>query len=183
MASLKPVGINSVLSSTDAGTVRTAAISHQGENIRVVALSQGVHVAIGTLPTATADNFFVPTTDATEIAIGKPQSQRVVGVTTGTSTVLDFPEGTGSPFAVGDACTLTVTGQSNFDFTHKIVTSIDNSAGVGGYFATRITVDHDSSSVTDTFSAPYAELRGSFMVAVKTTSGTGTVHVQQVQTA
>ena len=67
---------------------------------------------------------------------------------------IDFPEGTGSPFEIGDVVSLTVTGQSNFDFTHKIVTSIDTSAGVSGYFSTRLTVDHDSSSVTDVFNSP-----------------------------
>ena len=104
--------------------------------------------------------------------------------TTGTTTTLDFPEGTGSPFVVGNAVSLTVTGvsgQENLNFTHKIVSSVVTSAGVGGYYSTRVVVDHDSSSVTDALlSTSYAELRGSFMVAAYG-DGTGTLHYQQVQ--
>ena len=55
--------------------------------------------------------------------------QRVVGITTGTTTTIDFrkelvvhvPE---MPVS------LTVSGQSTFDFSHKIVSSVNNSSGV-----------------------------------------------------
>ena len=100
-------------------------------------------------------------------------------MTTGTATIIDFPEGTGSPFGVGDAVTLTAPGQTNFNFTHKLVTAIDSSSGPSGYFSERITIDHDSASVTDTFdSSLHAELRGSLKFHV---SGLGTAYVQQVQ--
>ena len=180
MTALKPVGVNTTFA-TSVTSEDTDAIAQQSDSIRIVAVGEGVHVAIGTNPTATTENFYVPVTDATEISLGPVRSQRVVGVTTGTTTIIDFPEGTGSPFEIGDAVSLTVTGQSNFDFTHKIVTSIDTSAGVAGYFSTRLTVDHDSSSVTDVFNSPEATLRRSVKVAVRTASGTGTVHIQQVQ--
>ena len=180
MTALKPVGVNTTFA-TGTGSTQSGAISQQSDSIRVVAITEGVHVAIGTDPTATVENFFVPVTDATEISLGPVRSQRVVGVTTGTTTTIDFPEGTGSPFEIGDAVSLTVSGQSNFDFEHKIVTSIDTSAGVAGYFSTRLTVDHDSSSVTDVFGSPDATLRRSVKVAVRTAANTGTVHIQQVQ--
>jgi len=77
---------------------------------------------------------------------------------------------------------LTVTGQSNFNFTHKIITAIDNSTNVSGYFGTKVTIDHDSSAVTDTFASPWGELRSSFKVAALGT-GSGTIHFQQVQIA
>ena len=72
-------------------------------------------VACGTLPTVTHDNFYVSSTDSEEISIGPVMAQRV-GITTGTTTTIDFPEGTGSPFCIGDAVSLTVSGQSNFRF-------------------------------------------------------------------
>jgi len=87
-----------------------------------------------------------------------------------------------TPFVVGEAVSLTVAGQPNFNFTHKIVSSVNNTANVGGYFGRRIVVDHDSSAVGDTFDPTnYAELRASFKVAVKTQASTGTVFIQQVQ--
>lgn len=177
---IKPVGINSTIS-TSTSSARTSAISQQTENIRVVAETVGCYVAIGTNPTATSENFYVSSTDASEIAIGFPAAQRVVGITTGTTTTIDFPEGTGSPFSVGEAVTLTA-GQSNFDFTHKIVSSINNTSNVGGYFNTRIVIDHDSSSVTDTFDPNnWTQLRKSIKVAVKSEAGTGKAYIQQVQ--
>lgn len=180
MTALKPVGVNTTFA-TSVTSTSSDAIAQQSDSVRIVAVTEGVHVAIGSDPTATVENFFVPVTDATEISLGPVRSQRVVGVTTGATTFIDFPEGTGSPFEIGDAVSLTVTGQSNFDFTHKIVTSIDTSAGVSGYFSTRLTVDHDSSSVTDVFNSPEATLRRSVKVAVRTSANTGTVHIQQVQ--
>jgi len=180
MTALKPVGVNTTFS-TSTASAQSTNIAQQSDSIRIVAETAGVHVAIGTNPTATVENFYVPTTDATEISLGPVRSQRVVGVTTGATTIIDFPEGTGSPFEIGDAVSLTVTGQSTFDFTHKIVTDINTTAGVHGYFGTRLTVDHDSSSVSATFNSPDATLRRSVRVAVRTGSGTGTVHIQQVQ--
>ena len=141
--------------------------SHQSEYLRVVAKGAGAHVAIGTLPTAAVTNYFVHSGEAEVISLGKPQSNRVTGVsTTGSTVVIDFAEGTGSPFGVGDAVSLTVTGQSYLDFTHKIVSSVNNTAGRDGYHGTRIIVDHDYNvAYAHTDVIGQAELRGSFMVA------------------
>lgn len=180
MAALKPVGINTTFGSSGT-SAQSVAISQQSDAIRVVAEGAGVHVAIGTNPTATVDNYYVTTNEPETITIGPITSQRVVGITTGTTTTLDFPEGTGCPFAIGDAVTLTVNGQSEFDFSHKILTDVNTSSNVGGYYNTRVTIDHDSSAVSASFTAPYADLRKSIKVAVKTNAGTGTVFIQQVQ--
>ena len=175
-------GIGTVTTlTTSATSARSGAIAHKSDSLRFVSVSQGHHVAIGTLPTGTTTDYYIPSGGEAILSIGRPASQRVVNVIVGTATTIDFPEGTGSPFAVGDAVTLTVTGQSDFDFEHKIVSSVDTSAGVSGYFSTRITVDHNSSSVSDAFNPAYAELRGSLMVAARTDSGSGKLYVQQVQ--
>tara|TARA_R100001443_G_scaffold67276_2_gene76091 strand:+ start:6705 stop:7253 length:549 start_codon:yes stop_codon:yes gene_type:complete len=178
---IKPVGINTVLATSNS-SAQSAAFSQQVENIRVLAESVGCYVAIGTNPTATNENFYVGVSGgAEEIAIGQASAQRVVGITTGTTTTIDFPEGTGSPFTVGEAVTLSA-GQSNFDFTHKIVKSIDNTPGEVGFFNTRIVVDVDTSSVTDTFDPNnWTQLRKSIKVAVLAEAGTGKAYIQQVQ--
>ena len=175
------VGVNSSFT-ISGSSAQSAAATHQSEFVRFVAVGASAHVAIGTNPTATAQNYYIPSGGVEVLSIGRPTSQRVVGITTGTSTIVNFPEGTGSQFAVGDSVSLTVTGQSNFNFTHKIITGIDTSTNVSGYFGTKVTVDHDSSSVSDTFASPWAELRSSFKVAALG-SGSGTIHFQQVQIA
>ena len=181
MAALKTVGINTVVS-TSATSTQTSAFSQQSDALRVVAETAGVYVAIGTNPTATNENYYVSTNETETITIGPIASQRVVGITTGSTTIVDFPEGTGCPFAVGDAVSLTVNGQSAFDFSHKIVIDVNATSDRFGYFNTRATIDHDSSSGNPSaLTAPYAELRKSIKVAVKTESGTGKAYIQQVQ--
>ena len=181
----KPVGVNSSFAIASGANRRGVDKTlQQSDSLRVVAKGAGCHVAIGTLPTAAATNYYVHSGEAEVISLGSVKSNRVVGVTTtGTTTVIDFAEGTGSPFEAGDAVTLSVTGQSYLDFTHKIVSSVDTSGGSSGYFSTRIIVDHDYGvGYAHTNVIGQAELRGSFMVAAYG-DGTGTLHYQQVQSS
>ena len=181
----KPVGVNSSFAIASAANRRGVDKTlQQSDSLRVVAKGAGCHVAIGTLPTAAATNYYVHSGEAEVIALGTVKSNRVVGVTTtGTTTVIDFAEGTGSPFEAGDAVSLTVTGQSYLDFTHKIVSSVNTSGGEDGFFSTRIVVDHDYGvGYAHTNVIGQAELRGSFMVAAFG-DGTGTLHYQQVQSS
>ena len=181
MTATRPVGVNTTFATSTSST-QSVVFAQQTDALRVVAEGAGVHVAIGTNPTATVDNFYVSTFDTEMISIGPVATNRVVGITTGTKTTLDFAEGTASPFVVGDAVSLTVSGASNFDFEHKIVSEVKTSARVDGYHSTRIVVNHDSSAVTDVYNENnWAQLRGSFKVACKTESGTGKVFIQQVQ--
>ena len=181
----KPVGINSSFAIASAVNRRGLNTTlQQSDSLRVVAKGAGCHVAIGTLPTAAATNYYVHAGESEVISLGSVQSNKVVGVsTTGTTTLIDFAEGTGSPFEAGDAVTLSVTGQDYLNFTHKIVSSVDSSAGVNGFYSTRIVVDHDYGvGYAHTNVIGHAELRGSFMVAAFG-DGTGVVHYQQVQSS
>jgi hypothetical protein len=182
-----PVGINSALpingSSSSRGLDTTL---HKTDALRVVAVGAGAHVAIGTFPTATTANYYVAVGEEEVITLGACRNQKVVGLsTTGTTTVIDFPEGTGSPFQAGDAVTLTVANQDYWNFTHKIVASVNNTAGINGFYNTRITVNNDYGvgyAHTSLISTNFAELRGSFMVAALGT-GSGTLHYQQITTS
>jgi hypothetical protein len=181
----KPVGVNSSFAITSATNVRGVdKTPQQSDSLRVVAKGAGCHVAIGTFPTASARNYYVHAGESEVISLGSVQTNKVVGVsTTGTDTIIDFAEGTGSPFDAGDAVTLSVIGQSYLNFTHKIVSSVDSSAGVNGFYSTRIVVDHDYGvGYAHTNVIGQAELRGSFMVA-SFGDGSGTIHYQQVQSS
>lgn len=180
MAALKPVGSNYILS-TSTVSAATTYIAQQSDSLRIVAETAGVHVAFGANPTAVADDFYVSTFNVAIISLGPVASQRVVGFTTGASSTLDFPEGTGCPFAVGDAVTLTTNGAASFEFEHKTVLTVDQTSNVGGYYNTRITVDYDSSGVSGSFAPTWATLRKSIQVAAKTETGTGKAFIQQVQ--
>lgn len=175
-----PVGNGTSFAITGANA-QSSAISHQSDTLRVVSVGAPSHVAIGTNPVADGTYYYVPSNQEATISLGRPSSQKVVGITTGTTTIIDFPEGTGSPFEVGDAVSLTVTGQSYYDFSHKIVSSVNNSSNYNGYYNTRIVVNHDSSGIVTSFNSSYSELRGSFKVGAIAASGSGTIYVQQVQ--
>ena len=182
MSAIKAVGTGQVISTTNGSATASNAFQQQTDTIRVVAEGAGCHVAIGANPTATTSDIYVGISGGDEkISLGAVAAQRVVGVTKGGTTTIDFPEGTGCPFAVGDAVSLTVTGQSYYDFSHKTIASINNTAGIGGFFGTRVVVSHNSSGIATAFAAPYAELRRSLKVSVITNASSGKAFIQQVQ--
>ena len=180
---LKPIG-TCITQTTSSGSVVTGPIAHRSDTLRCHTLTKEAHVkvSLGANPTASAEDFYIPANTSASLSISAPSSNRVVGITTGATTIIDFAQGTGSPFGVGDAVTLTCAEQSTYDFTHKLVTDVNTSSGVDGYFSTRITVNNDSSTgnPAELLSTSYAELRSSFKIAAFS-SGAGTLLSQQVQ--
>ena len=167
-------------------------LSQKANTLRVVLVGadavQGAHVAIGTDASATTSDFYVVKNEPASINIFRPSSQRVVGITTGATTLIDFPEGTGSPFAVGSRVDLTVTGQSYYDDAvgFATVSKVWSGSGRNGYFSTRITVDADTSGIVTAYSSDnYAELRNSFKISALAkggaVTGKSTLYYQQVQ--
>ena len=183
MSAYKPVGISTSVASATS-SAKSVAISQQSEYVRVVALSNDAHVLIQSgEPVANTEDFLLVKNVPEVISIGKVRSQPIVGFTKANPTTITFQQGTGSQFAVGDFVTLTAPGQSAFDFEHKQVLSVNNTAGVGGDFSRVITVDYDSSSVSGTFDGDKlgSVLRASIKVAAIRNTANGTVTAQQVQ--
>ena len=185
-----PVGSGASIALTVDTANTSALMAHKANTLRVVLVGesgiQGAHVSIGTDASASTSDYYIAKDVPASINIFRPSSQRVVGITTGTTTTIEFPEGTGSPFGAGSSVAITVTGQSYYDDIIKdsSVTAVDNTAGVGGAFATRITVDSDTSGIKTDISG-YAVLRNSFKVSAlakgNAASVTGALYYQQVQ--
>ena len=184
---LRTVGAGTSIT-TGAASQQSVPISGKSTAIRVVATGQNTHVAIGTEPSAAVTDFIVPKDSAATLAFSNT-SARIVSYTKGTTTILDFPEGTSSPFGVGDYVSLSCPANTDFDFTHKRVKTVYDKARTSqayageNYFGQRIIVEHNSGSVSGTFNDPDATLRGSFKVAARTDSGSGKLYIQQVQIA
>jgi len=178
MAAHKPVGLGTAVTITSATAIASTSFSVQSDTLRVVAVSAGTFVAIGTEPVASATDYYVPSGGTATLALS-PASNRVVGITTGTTTTITFPEGTGCPFNVGDYVSLTSVGQPYYNFIHRPVASIDSSSGYNGYYSTRITVTQNTSGIVTTFSTD-GDLRKSVRVSTYGT-GSGTLQIQQVQ--
>tara|TARA_R100001510_G_scaffold55236_1_gene58891 strand:- start:402 stop:992 length:591 start_codon:yes stop_codon:yes gene_type:complete len=190
---LKPVGSGISFATSGAAAV-SSFISHQSEYIRVVATGAAAHVAVGTNPTATTTDVVVITGEPEILSIGRPSSQRVVAITTGTTTTIDFPEGTGSPFEVGDIVSLTINSTAHHAvgtlanayvgiITDVGVLSVNNTAGFSGFHNTRITLNANTSGIKTAFNFQYAELRDQFKVSAEAIAGTGMFYAQQIQTA
>ena len=192
---LQPVGSGSSIASGSSAS--HAKFSHQSDVIRVYADGCTATVAVGNTAVAAATDFIVPANhEPLTINIGRPSAQRVVGVTTTATTVIvDFPEGTGSPFFVGQKVSLTVTDPQNrhFEFTDKPIASINNTSNVGGYFGTRLVVTHSYGAIAGVHTAfvsgdgQTAELRDVVHISALAkpnshgNAATGAVYFQQVQ--
>jgi hypothetical protein len=175
----RPVGAGSSFTFTAGAATTSSAFSVQSSVLRVVAVGGAAHVAIGVNPTATNTDYYVPAGDTVTLGLTKA-SNRVVGITTGTTTIVTVPEGTQVPFGVGDYVTLTASGQSYYNFTNQQVLSVDTSAGVNGYYQTRMTVNYNSSGIVTAFSSEDASVIISNKISAYGV-GSGTIYFQQVQ--
>ena len=168
---------------TTVNSQKSAAFAHKTDAIRIVALTKNAYVSIGSEPEAGPTNFLVTVGEPEILSLGAPKNQQVVGITTGSTTVISLPEGTGSPFNVGDTVSLTVTGQSYYDFSHKSVSAVNQGNRVDGYTPT-VTINTSTAGIVTALSADSrATLRNSLKIAAEATDGTGSVHCQQVQNA
>ena len=175
----KPVGVGASFSFTAGTATTSSAFSVQSSILRVVAVGGAAHIAVGGTPSATTADYFVPSGETVTLALTKA-SNRIVGVTTGTSTVLTCPEGTQLPFGVGDYVTLTGANEALYNFTSAQVLSIDTSSGVGGFFQTRMTVNYNSSGILTAFSSSNASVVTANKISARGI-GAGTLYYQQVQ--
>ena len=89
---LRTVGAGTSIT-TSATSAQSGPISGKSTAIRVVATGQNTHVAIGTEPAAAVTDFVVPKDSAATLRFTNT-SARVVSYTKGSTTILDFPEGT-----------------------------------------------------------------------------------------
>tara|TARA_Y100001954_G_scaffold212029_1_gene239433 strand:+ start:725 stop:1282 length:558 start_codon:yes stop_codon:yes gene_type:complete len=178
----QPVGDSQTLTTGTSSTRVQFAV--QTDTVRVVPISQNVHVAIGTTATATTSDYFVPKNTSATLNLGRTSSMGIADITKGASTVITLSEGMGNPFKVDDVLTISgVTGVTGFNTTAKVV-SIQEQRTIGfAQFGAKLTVDHDSRALnSDNAVTTAAEARRTLTVAARTDSGSGKLYIQQVQT-
>ncbi len=166
------------------------AFNVQSNVMRIVAKGASAHVAITTGPLATNTDFFVLSGEEEQIALTKG-SQVVVGITTGTTTILEAPEGTQMPFIVGDYVTLDTANDANYTtlINHVKVTDVNKNLpyGASGIGKSRVTVDANTAGIITAYNSNSG---GSLMTSKKisakiadgeTASSTACLYFQQVQ--
>ena len=187
---LRTVGAGTSIT-TGTASQQSIPISGKSTALRVVATGQNTHVAIGTEPTAAVTDFVVPKDSAATLAFSNT-SAKVSSISTSTTyTIIDFPQGTSSPFAAGDYVTLetpSTGGQDYYDFTHKRVFTVYDGTRTAyarqgeNWFGQRIVVENDyGRNISTSLSDDNTTLRGSFKVAARTDTGSGKLYIQQVQ--
>ena len=185
----RTVGAGQSIALTGTATTSTA-FKVQSNVLRIVASGADAYVAIGTDPVATTTDFIVTSSEPESLAMLR-QSQRVVSITKGTTTVLAAPEGTQMPFNIGDRVTLDYEGDSTNDSNYTTlindtkVVGKSRSAGVGGDFEEKITVEANTAGVSTAFTPTgNATLFMSNKVSVisPNSDANSVVQIQQVQT-
>ena len=187
---LRTVGAGTSIT-TGAASQQSVPISGKSTAIRVVATGQNTHVAIGTEPTAAVTDFVVPKDSAATLAFSNT-SAKVVSISTSTTyTLIDFPQGTSSPFGVGDYVTLDLADGSDQDyypFTHKRVYAVYDKGRTAyarqgeNWFGQRIVIENDyGRNISTSLLDNNTTLRASFKVAARTDTGSGKLYIQQVQ--
>ena len=110
--------------------------------------------------------------NSSEILKQRVARQRISGITTGTTTVIDFGENNGNPFIVGDYVTIQNAHPAGINTVHSQVTVSTPS---------NITLNYNSSSVVGV-ALTNASISRSVKVSVFTPAAT-TVSIAEVQTA
>ena len=184
----RTVGAGQSIALTGTATTSTA-FKVQSNVLRIVASGADAYVAIGTDPVATTTDFIVPSSEPESLAMLK-MSQRVVSITKGATTTLAAPEGTQMPFSIGDRVTLDFEGDATNDSNYTTlindtkVVGKSRSAGVGGDFSEKVTVEAYTSGVSTAFTPTgNATLFMSNKVSVISPNPTAAsvVYIQQVQ--
>ena len=151
----RTVGAGQSIALTGTATTSTA-FKVQSNVLRIVASGADAYVAIGTDPVATTTDFIVTSSEPESLAMLK-MSQRVVSITKGATTTLAAPEGTTMPFNIGDRVTLDYEGNTINDSNYTTlindtkVVGKSRSAGVGGDFSEKVTVEANTSGVSTAF--------------------------------
>lgn len=126
------------LSPTASVASTSTAISMKSGYIRVSTANTGAYISVGADPVATSNSFFVPPY-STEVIKERFVKQRISGVTTGTTTVLNFTDLNGHAFDIGDRISVENGYPLGINTTHSTILSVTD---------TTVTLNYNSSSLT-----------------------------------
>lgn len=133
----------------------------------------GCNVAIGENPTATSNNFYVAV-GSPEIIKERVARQKISGITTGSSTIINLGHNNGNPFLVGDY--VTIAGSIGINTSHNLVTAVSENIS-----NTSITINYDSSAI-GVVTVTNAYVSRSIKVS-SYGSTTGSLYISEVQIA
>lgn len=159
---------------------RITAITGSATTSNPIALKSGylrvstgltsVYVETGGDPVASINSFQI-TPYGNEVLKERIARQRIVGITTGTSTTVNFDNNAGNPFLVGDYVTIENVTTLGINTEHQLVTQINDDS---------LIVDYDTSSVVGPINALGANIARSVKVSAIASSGVQDVSITEV---
>jgi hypothetical protein len=138
--------------------------------LRVSTGLTSVYVETGGSPVATVNSFQI-TPYGNEVIKERLARQRIVGITTGTSTIVSFDENAGNPFLVGDYVTIQDVTTAGINTEHKLITAVSDDS---------VTVSHNTSSIVGPIVATGANIARSVKVSVLASSDTQNVSITEI---
>ena len=155
-------------------TVSVAATSNpialKSGYIRVACASTAVYVETGGDPVATVNSFLI-SPFGNEVLKERLAKQQIVGITTGTSTVITFDNNAGNPFLVGDYVTIENAQPAGINTVHQLVTATTDAT---------VTISANTSSVAGVITATGATLSRSVKVSALAVGGSTDVSITEV---
>ena len=161
--------VNRITASAGAATT-SDPIALKSGYLRVSTGLTSVYVETGGVPVATTNSFHIGPY-GNEVLKERIARQRIVGITTGTSTVISFDENASNPFLLGDYVTIQNAQPAGINTEHKLITSISDES---------VTISHDSSSIVGVITVTNANLARSIKVSAITASGSQDVSITEI---
>ena len=158
------------ITATVGSAVTSNPIALKSGYLRVSTGLTSVYVETGGTPVATVNSFNLGPY-GNEVLKERIARQRIVGITTGASTVVLFDNNAGNPFLVGDYASIEGVTTAGINTEHKEVTAVYNDS---------LVLNHNTSSVTGVITATNASIARSVKVSVLAASGTPNVSITEI---
>ncbi len=143
--------------------------------------TQNSYIEVGPNPGInTSTSIYVP---ANESIVLKEEwgSKGFVGIITGSTTTIIFPEGTGGGFNVGDVVSISGCSPSGINTNFATVLTVDDRMSFDSYHNTRLTLDWNTSSVTSVTDQEGELRKVTKVAAYNAGSDLNKVHITEIQ--
>ena len=158
------------ITATVGSAVTSNPIALKSGYLRVSTGLTSVYVETGGTPVATVNSFNLGPY-GNEVLKERIARQRIVGITTGASTVVLFDNNAGNPFLVGDYASIEGVTTAGINTEHKEVTAVYNDS---------LVLNHNTSSVTGVITATNASIARSVKVSVLAASASQDVSITEI---
>lgn len=138
--------------------------------LRVSTGLTSIYIDTGGDPVATINSFQI-SRFGNEVIKERLARQKIVGITTGATTIVSFGENAGNPFLVGDYVTIQNAEPAGINAEHKLITQIFNDS---------VIILHNSSSITGVITTTNANIARSVKVSALSESETQNVSITEI---